>query len=76
LGPARVAAADRLLDHIARNPDTDVSRMLLAACYGHLGRTDDARAVWAELLNALKRSSPQKGTLPFLHILIAFCHAV
>jgi pentatricopeptide repeat protein len=22
----------------------------LAACYGQLGRTDDARAVWAELL--------------------------
>ena len=24
--------------------------MLLAACYGHLGRTEDARAAWAELL--------------------------
>jgi adenylate cyclase len=24
--------------------------MLLAACYGHLGRLDDARATWAELL--------------------------
>jgi adenylate cyclase len=44
------AAANHLLDRIARNPDTDASRMLLAACYGHLGRTEDARAVWTELL--------------------------
>jgi adenylate cyclase len=43
--------AARLLDErIKRNPGTDASRMLLAACYGHLGRIDDARAVWAELL--------------------------
>ena len=44
------AAASHLLDRIARNPDTDASRMLLAACYGHLGRTEEARAAWAELL--------------------------
>jgi adenylate cyclase len=24
--------------------------MLLAACYGHLGRLDDAHATWAEVL--------------------------
>ena len=44
------SAAHHLLERIARNPDTDSSRMLLAACYGHLGRTEDARAAWAELL--------------------------
>lgn len=49
LGHYKVAA-DHLLGRIARNPDTDASRMLLAACYGHLGLTDDARAVWAQLL--------------------------
>ena len=43
-------AAQQLLDRIARNPGTDASRMLLASCYGHLGRVDDARAAWAELL--------------------------
>ena len=43
-------AAQQLLDRIARNPGTDASRMLLASCYGHLGRPDDARAVWTELL--------------------------
>ena len=43
-------AAQQLLDRIARNPGTDASRMLLASCYGHLGRAVDARGVWAELL--------------------------
>jgi adenylate cyclase len=43
-------AAEELLDRIARNPGTDASRMLLASCYGHLGRAVDARGVWAELL--------------------------
>jgi adenylate cyclase len=44
------AAAQLLVDRIARNPGTDSSRMLLAACYGHLDRPEDARAAWAELL--------------------------
>jgi adenylate cyclase len=43
-------AAQQLVERIARNPGTDASRMLLASCYGHLGRVDDARAAWAELL--------------------------
>jgi adenylate cyclase len=43
-------AADYLLDRIARNPNTDASRMLLAACYGHLGRTEEARAAWTDLI--------------------------
>src|SRR4029078_3363679 len=38
--------AKRLLDRIARTPGTDSSRMLLASCYGHLGRAEDARAAW------------------------------
>jgi adenylate cyclase len=43
-------AVTHLLERIRRNPDTDASRMLLAACYGHLGKIDDARAIWADLL--------------------------
>jgi adenylate cyclase len=43
-------AAQQLLDRIARNPGTDASRMLLASCYGFLGRAEEARARWAELL--------------------------
>jgi adenylate cyclase len=44
------AAAALLKERIARNPNTDASRMLLAACYGHLGRLEEARLAWAELL--------------------------
>jgi adenylate cyclase len=43
-------AAGHLTERIARNPGTDASRMLLASCYGHLGRLDDARAAWSGLL--------------------------
>jgi adenylate cyclase len=43
-------AARLLAERIARNPGTDSSRMLLASCYGHLGRVEDARSAWTELL--------------------------
>lgn len=35
---------------LIRKPDTDVSRVLLAASYGQLGRLEDAKAQWAEAL--------------------------
>ena len=44
------AAAGLLRQRLARNPVTDVSRALLAATYGHLGRSDEARAAWEEML--------------------------
>ncbi|MET0167949.1 MAG: adenylate/guanylate cyclase domain-containing protein [Vicinamibacterales bacterium] len=34
---------------LVRNPGTDVSRVLLAASYGHLGRFDEARVEWQEV---------------------------
>ena len=34
---------------LIRNPDTDISRVLLAASYGHLGRIEEARAEWQEV---------------------------
>jgi adenylate cyclase len=43
-------AVGLLLQRLARNPVTDVSRALLAASYGHLGRFDEARAAWQEVL--------------------------
>jgi adenylate cyclase len=43
-------ATKQLLERISRTPGTDSSRMMLAACYGHLGRIEEARAMWAELL--------------------------
>jgi adenylate cyclase len=44
------AAIKLLRERIDRNPETDSSRMLLASCCGHLGRTDEARAAWSEML--------------------------
>jgi len=44
------AAVDLLLQRLARNTVTDVSRALLAASYGHLGRFAEARAAWQEVL--------------------------
>jgi len=44
------AAVEQLRRRIARTPGTDSSRMMLAACYGHLGRLEEARAMWAELM--------------------------
>jgi adenylate cyclase len=43
-------AVQQLVDRIARDPGTDASRMFLASCYGHLGRVEEARAAWTELL--------------------------
>jgi adenylate cyclase len=43
-------AAAALKRRIVRKPDTDVSRVLLAACYGHLGRLEEARAQWREVM--------------------------
>jgi adenylate cyclase len=42
-------AAASLKRRLVRNPDTDVSRVLLAACYGHLGRFDEARVEWQKV---------------------------
>ena len=39
-----------LRERITRDPGTDASRMLLASCYGHLGRFAEAREEWAALL--------------------------
>lgn len=44
------AAAKVLIERIRRNPGTDSSRLLLASCYGHLSRMDEAREAWAEML--------------------------
>ena len=43
-------AVGLLKRRLTRNPGTDVSRALLAASYGHLGRLDEARAEWREVL--------------------------
>ncbi len=62
-------AAQQLVDRIACNPGTDSSRMLLASCYGHLGRADDARTTWAELLKVNPDFSlmQRARVLPYKH---------
>ena len=56
-----------LLRRLVRNPDTDVSRVLLAACYGHLGRLDEARAIWNEALRVNPKYSLEhrRQVLPY-----------
>jgi adenylate cyclase len=44
------AAATTLKRRIVRNPETDASRVLLAACYGQIGLVDEARQEWQEAL--------------------------
>ena len=44
------AAEDALRERIAKSPTTDASRVALAATYGFQGRTDEAKAVWAEIM--------------------------
>ena len=44
-------AAGVLKRRIFRNPETDASRVLLAATYGQLGRLDEAREQWREALS-------------------------
>jgi TolB-like protein/class 3 adenylate cyclase/Tfp pilus assembly protein PilF len=43
-------AAEILKQRLAGNPNSDISHALLAACYGHLDRADEARTEWRELL--------------------------
>ena len=46
-------AVGLLKQRLTRNPVTDVSRALLAASYGHLGRFDEARAAWQEVFASI-----------------------
>jgi adenylate cyclase len=35
---------------IQRNPETDLARVLLAACYGQMALVDEAQEAWRELM--------------------------
>jgi adenylate cyclase len=60
-------AIGNLLDRIARNPNTDASRMILASAYGHLGRNEEARAAWSALreINADFSLAHRRRVLPY-----------
>jgi adenylate cyclase len=69
-------AAAVLKRRIVRKPDTDMSRVLLAACYGHLGRIEEARILWQEALRITpgysfehrRRVLPYKDPADFEHV--------
>jgi adenylate cyclase len=44
-------AVGLLKRRIVRNPETDSSRVLLAACYGQMGMIEEARDAWREALS-------------------------
>jgi adenylate cyclase len=44
-------AIDILKQRVARDPNTDISHVLLAASFGHLDRVAEAREEWAAALN-------------------------
>ena len=43
-------AIDTLRQRLTRNPRSQTSYALLASCYGHLDRKEDANAAWSEVL--------------------------
>lgn len=61
------AAADALSRRVSRRPDTDISRVLLASSYGHLGRKKEAQAQWGEALrlNPSYSLEQKRSALPF-----------
>ena len=60
-------AIESLTRRITRDPKTDISRVLLAASYGHLNRIAEARFEWAEALRVNPRYSfdHRKRILPY-----------
>ena len=60
-------AIDALKMRLERDPESATSYNLLAACYGHLGRLDEARAAWAEARRIVPVYSVEsrRKTLPF-----------
>ncbi len=60
-------AAGLLKRRIIRKPDTDISRVLLAATYGHLGHADEAKTQWTDALAVNPRFSleQRRQVLPY-----------
>jgi adenylate cyclase len=61
------AAVAILKRRITRNPDTDASRVLLAASYGQLGLIKEAREAWREALrvNPAYSLEQRRNVLPY-----------
>ncbi len=60
-------AIDALEQRLDRNPDSDISHVLLAACYGRAGRIDEARKAWerALVINPAYSIDEKRDVLPY-----------
>ena len=60
-------AITALKQRLERNPNSETSYALLAACYGHLGRIAESRAAWAEVMRTAPDFSIERRRriLPF-----------
>jgi adenylate cyclase len=60
-------AGAMLKRRILRSPETDTSRVLLAACYGQMGLVDEARDAWRGALSVNPACSleQRRNVLPF-----------
>jgi adenylate cyclase len=56
-----------LRERLARDPNSETANALLASCYGHLGRYDEARAAWSEVMRLAPDFSIERRrrVLPF-----------
>jgi TolB-like protein/Tfp pilus assembly protein PilF len=60
-------AVDVLKRRLVRKPESDISRVLLASIYGHLGKFEESRAQWAEVMRINPEYSLEhrRKTLPY-----------
>ena len=60
-------AVATLKQRLDRDPNSETSYVLLASCYGHLGRIAESRAAWAEALRVSPDFSIERRrrVLPF-----------
>jgi len=60
-------AVTALKQRLGRSPDSATSLALLASCYGHLGKIDEARAAWAQVIKIAPDFSieRQRRVLPY-----------
>jgi adenylate cyclase len=60
-------AVATLKQRLERNPNSETSYALLASCYGHLGRFEEARVAWSETLRLAPNYSLERRrrVLPF-----------
>jgi tetratricopeptide (TPR) repeat protein len=62
---------------LVRKPESDISRVLLASVYGHMGNFEESRAEWAEALRInpdyslehRRKTLPYKNPADFEHLL-------